>query len=145
MTPTCCYAYEEHTDPARPGVVRALELLPASFLALFHNVPVPHAVSGDVPQPVDRVEIVVLANAGRQVVKGVHDVAGPWHKEDGSKKKIIKYTVKFAVLCNINDVTYQGRSLNGQCKIISLDLVSETVNIRASAETMRTSAYSPTV
>ena len=76
--PTCSHTDQEHADPARPGVVRPLELLPAALLAFLHDVSVTHAVPRDVPQPVDRVEVVVLADARRQVVQGVHDVAGPW-------------------------------------------------------------------
>lgn len=55
----------------------AFHLLPASLLSLLHDVPVTHAVPGNVTEPVDGVEVVVLPNARGEIVQGVHDVAGP--------------------------------------------------------------------
>ena len=42
----------------------SLETLPQRVPPLLDDEPVPHAVSRDVPLPIDRVEIVVLPQAG---------------------------------------------------------------------------------
>ena len=44
-----------------------LETLPQGVPPLLDDEPVPHAVSRDVPLPVDRVEIVVVPQAGNVV------------------------------------------------------------------------------
>ena len=55
---TCGDAHQQHTDQARPGVVRSLQLLPASLHAFLHYVSGSHAVAGDVSQPVDGVDYI---------------------------------------------------------------------------------------
>ena len=69
--------HQEDTNPPRPGVMCSLDQVSHTLLLLLDDVAVPHAVPGNVPLPVDGVEVIVLPQPGEVVLGGLGRVPGP--------------------------------------------------------------------
>jgi hypothetical protein len=55
--------HEQHAHPSGPGVVGASDQVPDRVLLFLDDVTVAHAVTRNVPLPVDGVKILILADA----------------------------------------------------------------------------------
>ena len=48
IVPTCCHPHQENTHPSRPRIMSTLHFLPNAILFVLDDVPVSHAIPGNV-------------------------------------------------------------------------------------------------